>query len=1099
MAELIAKYEVSSKKEDTIICYEISGISSMYIDGVEVTPVSAYTFPTLGEHTVIMEISDNTSIPSFLNCYNLSYLEIPDGVTSIGDRAFQDCYSLLNIVIPNSVTSIGVRAFYNCRNLRSVTIPSGVTSISDNTFNGCARLTSVTIPDSVTSIGEGAFSSCSGLTSINIPENVTSIGQYAFSNCPYLRSVTIPSGVTSIGNNAFTSCTRLTSVTIPDSVTSIGEVAFASCSGLTSINIPENVTSIGQYAFGVCINLRSVTCQAATAPTIDSNTFHNIASNGVLYYPCGSDYSSWLSTSSSYLGSYGWTSECFNDGGETTGGTNPSITINSTNGTIAASGGTLNVEVTYPDGSTLTVSSDSDWLEAKLDIGMAGDGISTDKYFINVSENTTTSERIGVITFSIGNSSVTYTVTQDGVEEEPENPDTGTTDTSASISLNFTSGNLPSGGGSVRVKATTTNNNGNAINVTTDDSWITLEKVSGETSNGTTIGDWRISASSNSASFNRVGIVTFSYTNIYGDSASAIYTLTQAASNTPEDPDTGTTTGTSATVTTDKTSITVPSTGTTDTITVTYGDASVIRPPIFPNWVNVEVESSEVTDAGTAVTYKITVTSTTETAREDNIIFSATSADGQVTTTNVSINQMATTSGGGGTTGDTTGSTSGSSVISPFITTLNLNASATTFSITVGYKNITTILEPSDNANWISYTSSGNVTSSYIDYDKVYKYNFTVTPNTSSSVKTATITFVGDNTTAYTAVIQAAYVAPEEPEPDIPSSTEVYYGPIWKDVEFSFGGVPIANYTIWKGNNLIFSGRSCMRPNATSNTILVNKVCQNYLSQPELDLNSVSVSYALTPFYLKNEAGTTTYKTYYFVNDWSYSDYFNTGLLSHPIRDEKYIYRNQWCPFTIFGLSGSTVSYGIKYDPNKKDEYGNAFQDYNGFETARNEVYTEYFKALRNYNYAVDSIYIGNTTYKMKDDCNVEYVLYYVNPWGGYDWFPIKGRVTQYDDVTQYTYTQNYNNTTLQFGRARYLSEIKKNYVLNSGWLNADESTRMWYLLESNIVYLHNLRENKIYPVIIKDTKVEEKKRTILSSRINYVINVELSQIRERL
>ena len=147
---------------------------------------------------------------------------------------------------------------YNNSNVKKVVIEDGVTSIGNSAFNECISLTSITIPDSVTSIGTYAFSGCRSLTSITIPDSVTSIGAYAFQSCSNLTSITIPDSVTSIGASAFNSCSGLTSITIPDSVTSIGNFAFSYCISLTSITIPDSVTSIGSYAFYNCKNLTTI-------------------------------------------------------------------------------------------------------------------------------------------------------------------------------------------------------------------------------------------------------------------------------------------------------------------------------------------------------------------------------------------------------------------------------------------------------------------------------------------------------------------------------------------------------------------------------------------------------------------------------------------------------------------------------------------------------------------------------------------------------------------------------------------------------------------------------------------------------------------------
>ena len=202
------------------------------------------------------DYSDNPS-PACNNS-NVKKVVIEDGVTSIGNSAFDNCRNLTSITIPDSVSSIGNFVFYGCVSLTSITIPDSVTSIGNFAFNGCVSLTSITIPDGVTSIGNDAFSYCVSLTSITIPNSVISIGKYAFDGCSSLTSVTIPDSVTSIGESAFSNCTSLTSITIPSRVTSIGKSAFQSCSSLTSVTIPDSVTSIGYAAFSYCTSLTTI-------------------------------------------------------------------------------------------------------------------------------------------------------------------------------------------------------------------------------------------------------------------------------------------------------------------------------------------------------------------------------------------------------------------------------------------------------------------------------------------------------------------------------------------------------------------------------------------------------------------------------------------------------------------------------------------------------------------------------------------------------------------------------------------------------------------------------------------------------------------------
>ena len=238
-----------------------------------------------------VRIGANTSIGdyAFYNCYSLSSVTIPSGVTSIGESAFRNCYSLSSVTIPNSVTSIGVFAFNYCYSLSSVTIPNSVTSIGSNAFNYCYSLSSVTIPSGVISISGYLFNYCYSLSSVTIPSGVTSIGDYALSNCNSLSSVTIPSGVTSIGESAFVNCYSLSSVTIPSGVISISGYLFNYCYSLSSVTIPSGVTSIGSNAFANCFGLGEIHFLSTTPPAVSSSrAFRYLPTDCKIYVPQGS-------------------------------------------------------------------------------------------------------------------------------------------------------------------------------------------------------------------------------------------------------------------------------------------------------------------------------------------------------------------------------------------------------------------------------------------------------------------------------------------------------------------------------------------------------------------------------------------------------------------------------------------------------------------------------------------------------------------------------------------------------------------------------------------------------------------------------------------
>ncbi|MGI6689323.1 MAG: leucine-rich repeat domain-containing protein [Christensenellales bacterium] len=87
-----------------------------------------------------------------LVCYSYGDLAetcvVPEGLQSIGDRAFSGCDSLTGITLPEGLQSIGYNAFSYCNNLTSLNIPASVITIRSDAFDVCPSLTLTVVPDS---------------------------------------------------------------------------------------------------------------------------------------------------------------------------------------------------------------------------------------------------------------------------------------------------------------------------------------------------------------------------------------------------------------------------------------------------------------------------------------------------------------------------------------------------------------------------------------------------------------------------------------------------------------------------------------------------------------------------------------------------------------------------------------------------------------------------------------------------------------------------------------------------------------------------------------------------------------------------------------
>ncbi len=209
---------------------------------------------------------------------------IPNGVTGIGESAFEGYRGLTEVTLPRSVTSIGNYSFAQCTSLRHVENSGEIFSIGDGAFEGCISLTDVKVLSSVTNLSSNVFRGCMGLTDVEIPNGVTNIGESAFEQCASLTSITIPGSVVKIAISAFSGCSELenirvksenekyqsmdgvlfdkngktllyypigrtqTTYDIPDGVMFIQDYAFNKSKYLSDIVIPRSVNQIGAYA-----------------------------------------------------------------------------------------------------------------------------------------------------------------------------------------------------------------------------------------------------------------------------------------------------------------------------------------------------------------------------------------------------------------------------------------------------------------------------------------------------------------------------------------------------------------------------------------------------------------------------------------------------------------------------------------------------------------------------------------------------------------------------------------------------------------------------------------------------------------------------------
>ncbi len=199
---------------------------------------------------------------AFYCCEYLTSITIPASVTEMV-APFGDNYALTNISV--EAGNVSYKVVNNClftmdgttvvvypmgSTATSYVVPNGVTAIGEGAFDGAKNLTNIVLPKGLTDIGPYGFDDCSGLKKIDIPESVTYIGNDAFYYCTSLESIVIPSSVTVIDKWVFFGCESLKWITLPAGITDIDYEAFGSCSMLTDVYYGGNAQELTNVSIG---------------------------------------------------------------------------------------------------------------------------------------------------------------------------------------------------------------------------------------------------------------------------------------------------------------------------------------------------------------------------------------------------------------------------------------------------------------------------------------------------------------------------------------------------------------------------------------------------------------------------------------------------------------------------------------------------------------------------------------------------------------------------------------------------------------------------------------------------------------------------------
>ena len=250
----------------------IGNYAFLYNNNLQSITCNAVTPPTLGDDAFYESTIQDVKVPlASIAAYRKAY----------GWKDFSNYYGGEEIIdgVAYRIDDKGAYAFRHCSNITRVTLPDGLTTLGEGAFQQCEALVTADLmnPMEITSIPRYAFDGCSGLRNVYLPFFIEAVGDYAFRGCASLRQIQFVAPTKTIGAYAFSGCRSLKSLDLfkCENFTTIGSYAFSGCTSLKSLNLPKSLETIGEYAFSGCQAISVICSPSLVPPTIASESALN--------------------------------------------------------------------------------------------------------------------------------------------------------------------------------------------------------------------------------------------------------------------------------------------------------------------------------------------------------------------------------------------------------------------------------------------------------------------------------------------------------------------------------------------------------------------------------------------------------------------------------------------------------------------------------------------------------------------------------------------------------------------------------------------------------------------------------------------------------